>query len=310
MKIGSNSPPRRLPPTEVNTTAKKKDTGASTSSPKPTSTNTQQGPTLAELRKERAQANQLPTFRRSVPDVLANRLNRMILPDSGSAGGVSGPSRPIPDAPITPETQTAQNPAGPSQQQWQNTCGPNTLMAMEAAVDPQRAQELQSVSNPEQRSALEASVFSSSPNFTGVSPNPRAPGSDNAGWGKWEMINQINDRFEGSAQSMDPANRTEAVDGMVTALQEGKPVAVGLPEHWVSATDIRQGENGNEILMHDSWSGESQWVPESSLRDTSSNWMSEHFSDAPFASNIATLVYPETPQLSGDSTFRGNESTQ
>jgi hypothetical protein len=174
------------------------------------------------------------------------------------------------------------NPAGQLHQVFGNTCGPNTIMAMEASVDDARAQELRSTDDP---AAREVAVMNSREG--GFRPS----GDVSGGWGTYEMTRQIEDRF-GAAEAI-PLNaryssNSEAVTDIERCLREERPVALGLDGHWMAATDIRDGKNGPEVLIHDSWTGKSAWVPTSELQDPS--WSQKYFPGAPGDGEIQGIV--------------------
>lgn len=183
------------------------------------------------------------------------------------------------------------NPGGRMHQVFGNTCGPNTLLAMEASVDAERATELRETP-AEDRAEREAAVMNSGAG--GFTPGESISG----GWNKWEMRNQIIDRF--GAAEMLPAGRNyssneEAVADITRSLEEGRPVAMGMPGHWLAATEIRDGRNGPEVLIHDSWTGKSAWVPTAEMQDPSSNWLQNHFPGAPEGDAIASIVVAGEP---------------
>ncbi|WNG55124.1 hypothetical protein F0U59_10285 [Archangium gephyra] len=201
--------------------------------------------------------------------------------------------------------QGATNPAGNAPQAWNNTCGANALMSMEAAVDPERAAQLAAMS-PQERAAYEGAVLRSDPEnlFTlGTRPD-----GTTKGWGTYMMKLQVSERFGGEATEITPRNRSQAVDALTTQLAEGKPVAIGLAGHWMSATAMRDGESGRELLIHDSWTGTSAWVPEADLRQPGSGWVRTHFPDAPFEGAIQSLVAPGQPVLESGSAYREAEA--
>lgn len=195
------------------------------------------------------------------------------------------------------------NPAGPLHQVFGNTCGPNTLMAMEASVDAERAQELRSTEDP---AAREVAVMNSREG--GFRPS----GDISGGWGPTEMSRQIEDRF-GAAEVIPLGARyssnASAVTDIERSLREERPVALGLDGHWMAATDIRDGENGAEVLIHDSWTGKSAWVPTSELQDPS--WAATHFPGAPGRGVIQGIVVAGEPgqpaALNPDSVNRQKE---
>ncbi|MBN1203795.1 MAG: hypothetical protein JXB05_02580 [Myxococcaceae bacterium] len=181
------------------------------------------------------------------------------------------------------------NPGGRMHQVFGNTCGPNTVMAMEASVDDGRADELR---DTEDAAAQEVAVMNSGSG--GFVPSDSVSG----GWSKWEMYTQIRDRF-GDAQQL-PADglydsNAEAVTDMEAALREGRPVALGMDDHWMAATEIRDGENGAEVLIHDSWTGASAWVPLSEIEDPNSNWAETYLPGAPGGGTIEAIVTAGTP---------------
>jgi hypothetical protein len=199
------------------------------------------------------------------------------------------------------------NPGGRMHQVFGNTCGPNTLMAMEASVDAERAQELRETP-AEDLAEREAAVMNSGAG--GFTPS----GNVSGGWNKWEMRSQIIDRF--GAAEMLPAGRNyndnaEAVADITRSLEEGRPVAMGMPGHWLAATEIRDGKNGQEVLIHDSWTGRSAWVPVSELEDPSGAWLQNHFPGAPEGANIQSIVVAGEPgepaALNPDSANRAKE---
>ncbi len=180
----------------------------------------------------------------------------------------------------------ATNPAGNTPQNFNNTCGANAIMAMEASLEPELAAQLSALS-PEQRAQYEAAVLTSDPSQP-FQASPRGTGSTE-GWGMYMMERQVAARF-GGAESLVPNNRAEAVDFLTAQLDAGHPVAIALTGHWMSATDIRGEGDEREVLIHDSWTGTSAWVPESALRDTNGNWVQEYFPDAPFSPRMQGLV--------------------
>ncbi|MCB9643868.1 MAG: hypothetical protein H6728_12405 [Myxococcales bacterium] len=211
-------------------------------------------------------------------------------------------------APVPTDTTIPTNPAGNVPQAWNNTCGANSLMSMEAAVDPARAEQLQGLQG-EDRAVMEGAVLTSSGSF-GTSHVSTRPGGSTEGWGTFEMRRQITDRFVGEAQVYEPQTRDDAVDQMINVLDSGRPVALGLDGHWMSATAIRDGENGREVQINDSWTGESVWVPEADLRQSGDHWIRTYLPDAPFPGRMLSLVYPETNQLDPNSSFRDAETSQ
>lgn len=182
----------------------------------------------------------------------------------------------------------ATNPAGNTPQGFNNTCGANTLMAMEASLDPELASRLASLS-PEERARYEVAVFSSHPEQP-FQASPRETGTTK-GWGMDLMRWQVEARF-GGAESFTPDDRAQAVDFLTEQLAAGHPVAIGLSTHWMSATALRGEGEAREVLIHDSWTGTSAWVPESALRDTSGDWVREFLPGAPFEPRMVGLVAP------------------
>lgn len=225
--------------------------------------------------------------------------------DGGSgASGVSG-------------TGAAQSPAGDRQQAYSNSCGANTLMAMEAAVDPQSAQRFQGM-NDQERANMEYSVMRGAGfadgqiynrgGFEEVSRGSEAPaGQEGIGLNYWGMRTEVQDRF-GSVQSNTGVPPQDLANETVEALEAGSPVALGLPGHWVSATDVRGESGSQEVLINDSWTGESHWVSQESLGDGS--WV-ESFGDDRFLSSqgeVRSIVYPDPPaQLNPDSQSRSRQ---
>jgi hypothetical protein len=223
-------------------------------------------------------------------------------PSEVSASGGAAPTT----APRPTDTSEATNPSGNAPQAWNNTCGANALMSMEAALDPERAAQLAALS-PEERAAYEGAVLRSHTDNTGFALGSR-PGGTTTGWGVDMMNWQVSERFGGEATVVRPDNRTQAVDALTTQLAEGKPVAIGLADHWMSATAMRQGESGQELLIHDSWTGTSAWVPEADLRERGSGWMRTYFPNAPFEGAIHALVAPGESTLESGSTYRAAEA--
>ncbi|WP_257457538.1 hypothetical protein [Archangium lipolyticum] len=221
--------------------------------------------------------------------------------ETSASGGATPTAAPRPTT--TPE---ATNPSGNAPQAWNNTCGANALMSMEASLDPERAARFATLS-PDERAAYEGAVLRSHPDNDGFALGSR-PGGTTTGWGLDMMKWQVSDRFGGEATVVKPDNRKQAVDALTTQLAEGKPVAIGLADHWLSATAMRQGESGQELLIHDSWTGTSAWVPEADLREPGSGWMRTYFPNAPFEGAIHLLVAPGEPVLEPDSVYRGTEA--
>lgn len=231
---------------------------------------------------------------RSAPLNLSGLASASPLQQPSGTGGTSGAA--------------GSNPADDVAQGWNNTCGANALMAMEAAVSPERAAQFAAMT-PEQRKAYEGAVLRSDPQ-NATFPLGQRPGGTTNGWGSYMMARQVSERFGGEAQVVSPADRGQAVDALTAMLSEGKPVAIGLSTHWMSATDIRDGAEGREILIHDSWTGTSVWVPEADLRQPGSGWVQTHFPGAAFfGGSIRSLVAPGEPVLDPNSTYRAAEAT-
>lgn len=232
------------------------------------------------------------------------------------------PARPVPvdltgGVPVQ-QTRTAgsgtANPAGNVPQAWGNTCGPNTIMAMEAAVDPSRAAQLSELTG-DARAEYEAAIFNSS--YKGFIPGSNV---DHPGWGYTAMRQQVADRFGGIDETLTrddySGNQQGAADALVAALSDGRPVAIGLKSHWMSATDIRGEGDAAEVLIHDSWTGTSAWVPVSEIAN-GGNWVPTYFSGedtginaVSSSSNIWNLVVPSSDTLNPDSTARAAEATE
>jgi len=84
----------------------------------------------------------------------------------------------------------------------------------------------------------------------------------------------------------------------------------------MSATDIRGEGDATEVLINDSWTGTSAWVPVSEIAN-GGNWVPTYFSgegtgiDAvSSSSNIWNLVVPSSDTLNPDSVARANEPAQ
>jgi hypothetical protein len=183
------------------------------------------------------------------------------------------------------------NPGGKMHQQFPYSCGPNTIMAMEASVDANRAQELRDTPAAD-RDNREVAVMNSGAG--GFRPDDASQG----GWSSWEMQSQIRDRF-GAAQALPADGRYDsnasAAADLEASLREGRPVAMGMNDHWMAATEIRDGENGAEVLIHDSWTGNSAWVPVSEIADPTSGWSSRYLPGAPGGDAIVSVVVAGTP---------------
>ncbi|HEY8212469.1 MAG TPA: hypothetical protein VIG99_33530, partial [Myxococcaceae bacterium] len=188
------------------------------------------------------------------------------------------------------------------------------LMAMEASVDTTRARQLSGMTGDE-RALYEAAVMNSNTSAArrGYTLGPNTDG----GWGFDQMRWQVADRFGDVDTELTGNNysgdQQGAADAMVTALNDGRPVAIGLEEHWMAATDIRGKGDDAEVLIQDSWTGTSAWVPVSEIAN-GSNWVGEYFGDAGNGisaptndSTIEALVVPSSGELDPDSEFRANE---
>jgi hypothetical protein len=127
------------------------------------------------------------------------------------------------------------------------------------------------------------------------------------------MRDELSNRFEGTATLVADKPQGEMVDKMIGALEAGSPVAIGTPGHWVTATDVR-GESGREeVLISDSWTGESHWVSRESLTDGS--WARQFGGgDDSFMNGqgaIRSIVHPEPPaRLSEESSSRQRQEDQ
>jgi len=198
------------------------------------------------------------------------------------------------------------NPAGNVPQAWTNTCGPNSLMAIEASVDAGRAQQLAGLTGDD-RAQFEMAVMNSNDAVDGFQPT-----SDGSrGWGYNRMHEQVADRFVGgvdeSLSHREMPDQATAANTLVTALSDGRPVALGMDGHWMAATDIRDGSNGQEVLIQDSWTGQSAWVPVSQIAN-SEDWVTTNFhSEIPQSSAILSTVVPASDRLNTSSTFRAHE---
>lgn len=223
--------------------------------------------------------------------------------ESGAYLGYAEPSQAF--APGTSPDAAAANPAGDMPQGWNNTCGANVVLSMEAAVDPARAEELQALTALE-HAQLEGATLRSDPENAGFALGQR-PGGTTVGWGMFMMEQQVSERFGGDANAYTPSTRADAVTHLATELEAGRPVAIALDGHWMSATGVRDGEAGREFLVHDSWTGTSAWVPEATMSNTSANWVRTFFPDAPFNAAIRGLVSPGEARLNPDSTYRAAE---
>lgn len=197
------------------------------------------------------------------------------------------------------------NPAGNVPQAWTNTCGANTIMAMEASVDEDRAAQLSGLTGDD-RAQQEMAVMNSNPAVAGFQPT-----SDGSrGWGYDRMQEQVANRFGGVDETLSyrtiPDQGT-AADTLVTALSDGRPVALGMDGHWMAATDIRGTGDNQEVLIQDSWTGQSAWVPVSQIRN-GEDWVTTNFgSEIPKSSAILSTVVPSTDHLDPNSTFRQEE---
>lgn len=198
------------------------------------------------------------------------------------------------------------NPACDVVQGWNNSCGANAVLALQAAVDPTFAAQLAAMT-PEERVQYEAAVMQSDP------ANQFALGEYTArpilaGWGRDMMARQVSDRFGGEAEVINVEDRQHGVNELLRLLEEGKPVAIGLTNHWLSATEVRGQSPDAEILVHDSWTGTTAWVSEADLRDRAGmNWVANYFPGTDSPGNLVTLVAPGEPSLDASSTFRANE---
>jgi len=198
------------------------------------------------------------------------------------------------------------NPAGNVPQAWTNTCGANSLMAMEASVDAGRAQQIAGLTGDD-RAQFEMGVMNSNDAVDGFQPTD----DGSRGWGDSRMREQVADRFVGgldeSLSIREMPDQGTAADTLVTALSDGRPVALGMDGHWMAATDIRGEGEHQEVLIQDSWTGQSAWVPVSQIRN-GEDWVTTNFhSEIPKSSAILSTVVPASDQLNTDSTFRAHE---
>lgn len=228
----------------------------------------------------------------------------------------SGAGRIIPIARFAAgPTQGATNPAGNVPQQWSNSCGANTLMAMEASLSPGLAAYYSSLTGTA-RKAMESAIMRSSGSFNESSVHPLSSGNYN-GWGVYEMKKQVSNRFGGDAVEYPPPGRSITQDGAVDTLlavaggNPSRPVAIALAHHWVAATAVRTTDVGTrEVLIHDSYSGKSAWVPEQALRGTA--WASQYFPDSAAMSDsgggIHNLVYPGEASVDTKSSYRAEQN--
>ena len=201
------------------------------------------------------------------------------------------------------------NPAGNVPQAWTNTCGANSLMAMEASVDAGRAQQIAGLTGDD-RAQFEMAVMNSNDAVDGFQPTD----DGSRGWGDSRMREQVADRFVGgldeSLSIREMPDQGTAADTLVTALSDGRPVALGMDGHWMAATDLRGEGEDQEVLIQDSWTGQSAWVPVSQIRD-GEDWVTTNFhSEIPESSAILSTVVPSTDHLDPSSTFRAEEQNQ